>query len=291
LALPDLWWFQQGNSLVWPESYCVGPEFAVKRTPMQIAIRIAAACLAATLFSPVSLLAEDSSAQSKARQALEQHMKQAQPAAAPSSTAPAAQEAHPATPPPAATTPSSTPPPAQETTQTTIAPAQTSAPAVTAATSADLPVLVGPEPSSNESIEKARQALRQKMSESSGHPATAPVATAPAATATATAAAPPVNSSYEAEKQKAVQEARASAAKQAAEEQSQPVVAQKHQAEASAMHASKKGAPTLEPLKGPPSPLSADKQSRLKSLTDQYMADQLTPEQYHAERAKILAGP
>jgi hypothetical protein len=109
-------------------------------------------------------------------------------------------------------------------------------------------------------------------------PEPAVTAVAPAATA----------SGYEAEKQKAAREAKEAAEKQAAEEKA--AAKDKAHAEKSAMHASKKGSSTLEPLKGPPSPLTPEKQSRLKDLLDQYMADQLTPEQYHAQRAKILAG-
>ena len=260
---------------------------------MQIAIRIAAACVAATLFSPVLLFAEDTSAQTKARQALEQHMKGNQPASTPSTTAPAAQEAPPATATPAATTP----PPAKP---ATITPAQTFSPAAQTVAPSDKPVLVGPEPSSDESIEKARQALRQKMAEKPGTAPAAATHAAPAAAApvvststpepavTAVAPAAAATSGYESEKQKAAHEAKAAAEKQAAEEKA--AAKEKSHAEKSAMHASKKGSSTLEPLKGPPSPLTPEKQSRLKDLLDQYMADQLTPEQYHAERAKILAG-
>jgi hypothetical protein len=41
-------------------------------------------------------------------------------------------------------------------------------------------------------------------------------------------------------------------------------------------------------LHGPPSGLSADKEQRLQSLLQKYKADEITPEQYHAERAKII---
>jgi hypothetical protein len=41
----------------------------------------------------------------------------------------------------------------------------------------------------------------------------------------------------------------------------------------------------------PALPISADKQQRLEALLQKYRADQITPEQYHAERAKILAEP
>ena len=45
------------------------------------------------------------------------------------------------------------------------------------------------------------------------------------------------------------------------------------------------------PLEGPPLPISSEKQQRLSELLQRYRADQVTPEQYQAERAKILAGP
>jgi hypothetical protein len=37
--------------------------------------------------------------------------------------------------------------------------------------------------------------------------------------------------------------------------------------------------------------VSADKLQKLSTLLQQYQADRITPEQYHQERAKILAGP
>jgi hypothetical protein len=46
----------------------------------------------------------------------------------------------------------------------------------------------------------------------------------------------------------------------------------------------------FDPLEGPASPISADKNQRLADLLQKYKSDQITPEEYHAERAKILAG-
>jgi hypothetical protein len=43
--------------------------------------------------------------------------------------------------------------------------------------------------------------------------------------------------------------------------------------------------------KAPPLPISAEKEQRLQELLKKYKADQLTPEQYQTERAKILAEP
>ena len=47
-------------------------------------------------------------------------------------------------------------------------------------------------------------------------------------------------------------------------------------------------ASTLEP---PELPISGDKKQKLDELLRRYQADQVTPEQYHQERAKILAAP
>ncbi|MFO1476611.1 MAG: hypothetical protein U1F98_08175 [Verrucomicrobiota bacterium] len=45
----------------------------------------------------------------------------------------------------------------------------------------------------------------------------------------------------------------------------------------------------LPALSGPPPALPADKEARLQALLQQYKADQISPEEYHAQRAKILA--
>jgi hypothetical protein len=45
----------------------------------------------------------------------------------------------------------------------------------------------------------------------------------------------------------------------------------------------------LPPLSAPPLPISAAKDQQLQALLQRYKADQITPEQYQAERAKILA--
>jgi len=44
-------------------------------------------------------------------------------------------------------------------------------------------------------------------------------------------------------------------------------------------------------MEGPPSPIPAEKQKRLQDLLRKYQADEITPQQYHEERAKILAEP
>jgi len=44
-------------------------------------------------------------------------------------------------------------------------------------------------------------------------------------------------------------------------------------------------------LEGPALPISAEKDQLLKDLLRKYRADELTPEEYQSQRAKILAGP
>jgi len=44
------------------------------------------------------------------------------------------------------------------------------------------------------------------------------------------------------------------------------------------------------PLDAPPLPISAEKQQKLEYLLKKYKADEIGPEEYQAERAKILAG-
>jgi hypothetical protein len=56
--------------------------------------------------------------------------------------------------------------------------------------------------------------------------------------------------------------------------------------------ASGKGAAlNFPPLKGPPLGISDEKAQRLQGLLQQYKMDLVTPEQYQAARAKILAEP
>ena len=45
------------------------------------------------------------------------------------------------------------------------------------------------------------------------------------------------------------------------------------------------------PIVAPPLPISAAKQQELDALLAQYKADQISPEEYHKQRAAILAEP
>ena len=48
---------------------------------------------------------------------------------------------------------------------------------------------------------------------------------------------------------------------------------------------------SFPPLAAPESPISPAKEQRLQELLQQYRADLISPEQYQATRAKILAEP
>jgi hypothetical protein len=47
----------------------------------------------------------------------------------------------------------------------------------------------------------------------------------------------------------------------------------------------------LKETAAPALPISAGKEARLQALLEKYKADQLTPEEYHQQRAAILAEP
>jgi len=44
------------------------------------------------------------------------------------------------------------------------------------------------------------------------------------------------------------------------------------------------------PIEPPPPPVSAEQEAALHALLDRYMANDITPDQYQAERKKIMAG-
>jgi hypothetical protein len=51
------------------------------------------------------------------------------------------------------------------------------------------------------------------------------------------------------------------------------------------------GASSFAPMVAPPTTLSSSKQAQLADLTRRYKADLITPEEYHKERAKLIAEP
>ena len=47
----------------------------------------------------------------------------------------------------------------------------------------------------------------------------------------------------------------------------------------------------LQPIAAPALPIGASKEARLQALLAKYQADQISPEEYHKQRAEILAAP
>lgn len=110
-------------------------------------------------------------------------------------------------------------------------------------------------------IEKAREAMRQKMQALDAEQQAPAMATLPPAADPA-----------------AVEKARAAVERQisALNAAERPAAPPKSREDG------------FEPMPAPPLPISAEKQQQLSDLLRRYKADELTPEQYHVERAKIL---
>jgi hypothetical protein len=146
------------------------------------------------------------------------------------------------------------------------APAKT-VPAQTYLAAADS-TLVGPTPVSPEDSDKARAALRQKMNELEVQkPGSVTRPTPGSAAASATAKPQP-----------------------GAQPMSQPMASTP---EAKPPQAKKpaKLAPVFTPIQGPAAAVSGDKQQRLTELLRKYKADEISPEEYHQQRAKIMGEP
>jgi hypothetical protein len=243
----------------------------------------------------------------------------AQPAPAVAQPPPAPAPVPVAQPAPAVAQPS--PPPAPPVTP---APAAVVAPAPAAVLSAQpapKPVLVAPTPVDPESIAKAREALRQKMAEPQLQPAQAmpqPVAavpTPPAAAQPAPIPAPAVQSAAgpaflplvapaTASPESITQAHEALGQKMKQLEAQPPVQIATHapapapapvSAPPPAQKLSRKpalhGPQAFPPIQAPPLDISAEKQQRLDELFRKYKVDEVTPEEYHQQRAKILAEP
>jgi hypothetical protein len=139
-------------------------------------------------------------------------------------------------------------------------------PAVRGSQPAPRPTLAMPPSADPDKLAQAREALRQRMIElESQPPATSPtIATTPTQT--------PGQPSQV----------------QGSDQQSHAMVVQPKRAPKPPVIRDTRGFTRLE---GPPSPFSPEKQQRLTALLQRYEADQVTPEQYHQQRAKILAEP
>lgn len=146
-------------------------------------------------------------------------------------------------------------------------------------------------------IEKARDAMRQKMSEIEGRPAapaTQPIArpAAPAAPAAMPSAQPggsytPYSPEANAQNDAAIEQARNAAEKERAA--AEKIAVRDSQKAQQTLDANSQG--TYAPLPVPPNGVASSKAQQLQQLLNDYKADRLSPAQYHEQRAKILAEP
>jgi hypothetical protein len=137
-------------------------------------------------------------------------------------------------------------------------------PAVAQPTSTVSPVM------DQKSIDKARETLHQQMTELENQP---PAATAALIPSPKMADSQPGQKPVEAKAQETV---------------GKPQVQPKAE---KALIKPAKGAPALTPIQAPPPAISADKGARLAELLRKYKADEITPEEYHKQRTKILSEP
>lgn len=258
---------------------------------MQILRRFMLAGMAATFFTPILLHAYDNEAQLRARQALEEKMNQLDAQPGPTNAAPPAAE--PAKPKPAATKPVVKPqPPAQ-------APApqaQKKAPPATPATTSQ------PQKQIPSTQPAAQPAPIVKSAPSTPAPAAKPAppaaptyssvpVTGTADTQTSTKLDAALNTKMmQTEPAPAVSNPQAETSKP----WTQPYTAAPQRPVAQTqmqMPPTKAPAQTVLTMPAPPTGLSATKQEKLDHLLQLYRADQITPEEYHDQRAKILAEP
>jgi len=227
---------------------------------MQVSKFLLAVCATTVCAGFLSAQAQDTPAQAAARAALLQSM--GQPAAA----TPAA--------------PANNAPILVESSGTVIqqsnAPVLTNevaTPAPVVATPAAAPVVTAPQPLDSEAQAAARAALLQAM----GQPVTAAPApvTAPVATPAPTVVPAPVVVVAPAPTTPAVPAAK-------------PVAISPAKPSGATMLGKEAG---FTPIVAPPLPISATKEQQLDALLAHYKADQISPEEYHKQRAAILAEP
>ena len=240
---------------------------------MQNSRRILLGCVAALALLPLLARAQDTDAQAKARQALEKQLNN--PSTQPPAKAPAAPAPAPAAKPAAAPAAAPSAAPAATPAAAAAAPKPVSASSTNSLedalhqTIADLkaqPTVQGsgpwtvqvPAAADSDEITKAREAMRQKIADLKTQSDSAPAQLNPHDAAVYIAV------------------------KNAKERQ--------HEAELERQAATSSEPPPMTDLSGPVLPISAVQQQKLDALLQQYETDQISPEQYHEQRAKILAG-
>lgn len=216
-------------------------------------------CAIALCAGSLSLAAQDTPAQAKAREALRQKMWELDaPQAAPPTQQPQ---------PPRAVAPATAAPKPVVTTRPATVMTQPGA------------VFAPVPPSSDEqAAARAREALRQKMSEIDTQPQPTPPPTEVAPATKPAPAAQPRPSDVEKKRAAAEAKERKEAEKAALAE------AQKDKKRISDAAAS-----GFKALEAPALPISAEKQALLAELLKKYKADEITPEEYFKQKAKILA--
>jgi hypothetical protein len=197
----------------------------------------------------------DNEEQAKMREALRRALQPSQ-----SQPAPSAQPAAAATP---AAQPVATPPPQQQpppvpVTPVAPPPAQPTVVVQTPAYSESVPT------ADPESMARAREAMRQKLKELESTPAPAPAVTPEPPKPTVAVAPPPPASTPEPAPKPVAKPAQNLA----------PVATS-----------------TYKPIEAPASPFSSAKQAKLSELLARYRADAITAQEYHAQRAAIIAEP
>ncbi len=132
-----------------------------------------------------------------------------------------------------------------------------------------------PPPVSEESVAKAREDLRQKMNQLETQP---PALTN--ALVSAPIPAPKVATPTPAQK-------RVPAKLQG----TNAIPAEAHPKAQKLSQKPAKAPQAFPPIQAPPPAISASKEARLAELLRKYKADEITPEEYHQQRAKILSEP
>jgi hypothetical protein len=204
-------------------------------------------------------------------------------------------------------------------------PAAKPAPAVVQQPAQPAPVAQVPAArASDEAVEKAREALRQKMSElENAAPSESPASVTTPAPAVVQQPAmetpapqenvfqtPPAVSDNDVEKARQALREKMSQIEEAKKAAQPEVVSTPEKTEPEKMEkpekvekiekaekpkaekrkeVTRKDPNAFPPLSAPATGLSAEQEQRLADLLEQYKADKLTPDQYHEERAKVLA--